>query len=132
MQNIHDKDVYGVVKKRFNFKHKFWHSASFLKPDKILDNNARSMMPTLLAFVETVPRIYKGNIQDLDNEWRNLDTISIPGELKAEMCIIDFYRKLGDIKENDVHQFKNLSKFALQIVALPITNTDADCSQNLT
>lgn len=61
-----------------------------------------------------MPRIYSGNVQDLDNEWRNLDTTSNVVELCAENCdITDFYNKLGEMKDNEgVHQFKNFGAFA--------------------
>ena len=90
-------------------------------------NTARVTVPTLLPLVEAVPRIFSGNVQILDNEWRNLDTIELPDEIKAHQCgIVEFYQKLAELKEDDEYIFKNLATFALQILSLPISNTDAE------
>lgn len=63
-------------------------------------------MPSMYNFVQHVPRIYNGNLPDLDNEWRNLDTTPNVRELCNEDCnIIEFYNKLGEMKDNEgVHQ----------------------------
>ena len=40
--------------------------------------------------------------------------------------IVPFYQKLGSFKEGDKYYFKNLSKFALQMLSLPVSNADAE------
>ena len=85
-------------------------------------------MPSLSDFVNQVPRIYSGNLNDLDSEWRNLDTTPNVRDLSAEdNNIVDFYNKLGEMKDNEgLHQFQNLASFALQVLALPTSNTSAE------
>ena len=39
---------------------------------------------------------------------------------------MEFYHKLGELKENDEYLFKEFSIFVMQVLSLPITNTDAE------
>lgn len=72
-------------------------------------------MPSLSDFVKLAPRLYVGNLQDLDNEWRNLDTTPDLAHLLSDGCEShDFYMKLGELKDNEgTKQFDNFSQFAL-------------------
>lgn len=115
------------LQKRFDLTSPFWHMASFLCPKTLLHSKSRDLMPSLYDFAKLVPRINSGDLQELDSEWRNLDTTPNVRELCAEECeITEFYNKLGEMKDNEgVHQFKNLANFALQVLALPTCNTAA-------
>ncbi|XP_066963613.1 zinc finger protein 862-like [Macrobrachium rosenbergii] len=114
------------LKKRFDLDNKFFYMASFLDIKKVLQSKPRELLPTLHDFSMSVPRIYGGNLQDLDNEWRNLDSTFIPEEIKS-CSITDFYVKLGGIKDNEgILMFNNLSQFALNVLSLPTTNTAAE------
>lgn len=116
------------LQKRFDINSPFWRMTSFLCPKTLLDSKSRDSMPSLYDFVHHVPRIYSGNLRELDTEWRNLDTTPNVRELCAEGCnVIEFYTKLGEMKDNEgVHHFKNLASFALQVLALPTSNTAAE------
>lgn len=116
------------LQKRFDLNSQFWRMTSFLCPKTMLDSKTRDLMPSLSDFVNQVPRIYSGNLNDLDSEWRNLDTTPNVRDLSAEdNNIVDFYNKLGEMKDNEgLHQFQNLASFALQVLALPTSNTSAE------
>lgn len=116
------------LQKRFDINSPFWRMTSYLCPKTLLDSKSRDSMPSMYDFVHHVPRIYSGNLADLDTEWRNLDTTPNVRDLSAEGCnVIEFYTKLGEMKDNEgVHQFKNLATFALQVLALPTCNTAAE------
>ncbi|XP_066962132.1 zinc finger protein 862-like [Macrobrachium rosenbergii] len=77
------------LKKRFDLDNKFFYMASFLDTKRCYKSKTRELLPTLHDFSMSVPRIYGGNLQDLDNEWRNLDSTFIPEEIKS-CSITDF------------------------------------------
>lgn len=60
-------------------------------------------MSSLYDFVHAVPRLYKGDIQVIDNEWRNLDNRSLSHnhDLHKDMDITEFYKKLMDVQDNE-------------------------------
>lgn len=90
------------IKKRFDLDSRLWYMASFIGPAKILQSTTREVMPSLHDFVKLVPRLYCGELQALDNEWRSLDSTQLPPEITNHNCReIDFFVKLGQVKDND-------------------------------
>ena len=84
-------------------------------------------MPTLSDLVSKLPRIYKGNMQALDTEWRLLDCVMLPDMLREKCEVVPFYQRLLCVMdENDEPQFKHLATFVLQILSLPVSNSDAE------
>ena len=117
------------IKKRFDFKDPILYYVSFFYPNKVLKPSTRDPhnLPSLLPLLNLLPRIYKGNAQDLDDEWRYLDSIPLPDDFKCmESGIVPFYQKLACFQEGDHFYFKKLSNFALQMLSLPVSNADAE------
>lgn len=113
------------IKKRFDMSDPLLYWISFFEPKTLLRRDTRDHLQTLSDLVDLIPRIYKGNIQILDNEWRALD--QNPIEIDPETCeVVPFYQQLGLIKYDGEFLFKNLSAFALQILSLPVSNADAE------
>lgn len=100
---------------------------SYFVPEIFIDSESRDMMPSLYPLVKYVPRIYTGDIQVLDNEWRQLDSVPLTTEVTTNLCDpVVFFTKLSNVKENNEYMFKNIGTFSLNILALPVTNTDAE------
>ncbi|XP_042237675.1 protein ZBED8-like isoform X2 [Homarus americanus] len=115
------------LRQRFELGSKFLWMCSFLSSNRVFDTKSRKEMPSLYDFVKAVPRIYSGSIQVLDDQWRDLDVIAIPPEIKDSSDIVDVYTKLGELKDGvGVSQFKDLCTFALQVLSLPTSNADAE------
>ncbi|XP_064077740.1 uncharacterized protein LOC135195423 [Macrobrachium nipponense] len=115
------------IKKRFQLQDDLWEMASLFNPEKVLDPTTRDVMPSLAPLVAKVPRLYDGDLQTLDNEWRHLDSTPIPLDITPQTYKpVDFYLKLGSYKFDNTYLFKSVATFALNILALPVTNTDAE------
>lgn len=115
------------IKKRFNINDPLWQMTSYFTPEKFLDPRTRDAMPSLHNIIECLPRIYSGDKQLLDNEWRTLDSVPLPEEITTNSSDpILFYNSLANYKENNEYIFKNLATFSLNILSLPVTNTDAE------
>lgn len=100
---------------------------SHLYPETFIDPQTRVFMPSLYPLVKSLPRIYEGDIQNLDNEWRNIDSVTLPSDLNAHKHDpIVFYVKLANMKHHNEYLFQTVATFALNILALPATNTDAE------
>ena len=71
------------------------------------------------------PRLYNGRLQDLDNEWRKLPNAKL--DIDPESCgAVHFYQQLALVKDYEGYCFKNLATFALELLALPVSNADAE------
>lgn len=81
------------IKKRFDLNDPLWHMTSYFVPEKFIDSKSRDMMPSLYPLVKYVPRIYTGDIQVLDNEWRQLDSVPLTTEVTTNLCdpVVFFY-----------------------------------------
>ncbi|KAG7164301.1 hypothetical protein Hamer_G003463 [Homarus americanus] len=66
-----------------------------------IDNKSKKEMPALDDFVKVVPRIYSGSIQVLDDQWRDLDVIATPPEIKDSSDTVDVYTKQGELKGDE-------------------------------
>ena len=104
---------------------------SFVGPDEILKHRSQDLLPSLVDLVEKVPRIYaKGDLQTLDNKWRAIDTSVIPEHLRnfdsTKQGPVYFYQELAKVEFDSQLLFKNLSTFALRLLALPVSNADAE------
>ena len=101
---------------------------SFFHPEKIFKHSSRQAMPTLVNLLTRLPRIYKGDPQILDDEWRYLDSITGMQEEFRDLNnkVVPFYQRLADYRQFGKHVFKNLSTFVLQILSLPVSNADAE------
>lgn len=83
--------------------------------------------PSLSDLAREVPRIYSGNYQLLDNEWRIIPNIDIPDNVKTLRNAEDIFKGLGNCKgEWGNCIFKVLPKFALNILSLPVSNADVE------
>lgn len=115
------------MKKRFDISDPIWQMTSHFYPQSFIDPQTRVFMPSLYPLVNILPRIYEGDIQTLDNEWRSIDSITLPSDLNANTHDpIGFYDKLANFKHHNEYLFKTVATFALNILALPVTNTDAE------
>lgn len=115
------------LKKRFNMQGELFRLCSFLSPRNVLDIKSRTALPSLTSLVQAVPRIYDSDVQILDNEWRNLDSVTLPQDLVPDCNILEFYEKLGKVTDDDGrHHFKNLCSFIMQVLSLPTSNADAE------
>ena len=116
------------IKKRFDMDDDLLRMISFFHPMKVFNYSSRQHLPSLGPLVRKMPRIYTGDIQMLDDEWRNLDSITLPDEFQpSDNCgVVHFYQKLGSFQECGIYYLKNLSIFSLQILALPVSNVDAE------
>ena len=113
------------IKKRFDMSDPLLYYVSFFEPEVLLNRNTRDTVQSLSDLVALTPRIYKGDLQILDNEWRALD--HNPIEIDPKTCeVVPFYQQLGLLKYDEEFLFKNLSTFALQILSLPVSNADAE------
>ena len=84
-------------------------------------------MPSLVPLANKLPRLYHGNLQQLDYQLRDLDNVQLPPDLRDTSCgITHFYQKLGTYKDGGELVFPNLSCFALNMLALPVSNTDCE------
>lgn len=100
------------IKSRFDFENNLLTKLSILQPAKTLNYNARLTMPSLMPLM----KLY----QSIDDEWRRLSNY----ELYFDNDDI-FWRKL--LNYNGEDQYKNLSKFVLDVLCLPHSN--ADCKR---
>ena len=117
------------IKKRFNFDNNLLKMASILSPKKLLDAKTRQDMPSMYEFVMEVPRIYHSQLQELDNQWRNIPFHSFTDDMMRDPnCdILTFYRNLSN--EKDVHGkkiFKTFAGFALDVLSLATSNADVE------
>lgn len=87
------------IKKRFDLDDDIWKMTPYFNPKQFLDHTTRDVMPSLSPLLAKVPILYNVDVQVLDNEWRNLDSIPVPPDINHENCNpIDFYLKLGTAK----------------------------------
>ena len=117
------------IRKRFDIDDPLLRMISFFKPETLLHQRSRIEMPSLYNLVEKLPLLYNiVHIQVLDTEWRLLDSAILPNHMKEKCGIVHFYQKLALIMDEltDEPKFKNLSNFALQLLALPVSNTDSE------
>ena len=103
---------------------------SFFDPTLILKHETRDLLPTLVDLVARVPRLYQGDLQTLDNEWRALDTSVIPDDLRnydpKKVGPVVFYQQLASLEFDGQLLFKILCIFAFRLLALPVSNADAE------
>ena len=119
------------IKKRYDFNDPLFEMISRFGPDEILKPRSRDLLPSLVDLVVKVPRIFaEGDLQTLDNEWRALDTSVIPEHIRnfdsTRQGPVYFYQELAKVEFDSQFLFKNLSTFALRLLALPISNADAE------
>ena len=119
------------IKKRYDFNDPLLEMISLVGPDEILKHRSQDLVLSLVDLVEKVPRIYaKGDLQTLDNKWRAIDTSVIPEHLRnfdsTKQGPVYFYQELAKVEFDSQLLFKNLSTFALRLLALPVSNADAE------
>ncbi|XP_076066039.1 uncharacterized protein LOC143039686 [Oratosquilla oratoria] len=114
------------IKKRFNLENNLWRMASYLNPPKFLNPRSRESLPSFQEFVDMVPRIYDGNVQQLDNEWRSVDWYDL-SDIKNTSEITIFYERLLTYEDSlGIKKFKTIAAFALTVLSLPTSNSDAE------
>ena len=97
------------IKERFSLDSKLLQLCSTLSITNCMRDDALLSMPTLSDLVVEVPRIYSGDIQKLDNEWRH------------------FFIYLATVNnESGQPEFEVLPTFALNVLSLPTSNADAE------
>lgn len=116
------------IRKRFRLNDKLWKLAAYLQPSKVLSAKVRVEVPSLYEFVQEVPRVYQGDVQILDDEWRSIPWHNFPDEFKSQQCnIMDFYKHLSEVKDQEgMAKFKVFATFSLQVLSLPTSNADAE------
>lgn len=83
--------------------------------------------PTLAYLTKEVPHLFRGNEQQLDDEWRQLPNICVPDKVKEQNKPEVFFKRLSTVKDEDGRLlFTVLPEFALTILALPTSNADAE------
>ena len=50
--------------------------------EQLVSENTRIETPTLADLIQDFPRVYSGDIQLLDDEWRCLPAVQIPDSLR--------------------------------------------------
>lgn len=91
-----------------------------IHPTNAMSESYRNKVSTLLPLMNIVPRIVSGEImQNVDDEWRRLPTLINqvdmtlpPDEFWAGICAFE--------------DFKNVAKFALDLLCLPHSNADCE------
>lgn len=117
-------------KKRFDLSDRWWQRCSYFSPRKLLDSNSRLTMPSLQEFVQAIPRLFCDDIQNLDNEWRSLEYVHMPPELKDTQNIVSFYKKLSGITDCEGNpRFKWLPNLAFLVLSLPRPTSNADAER---
>lgn len=114
------------IKSRFDFENNLLQQLSILQPAKAMHYNARLTMPSLLPLMKLLPRIVTPDqYQSIDDEWRRLSSHELPTE---QFVISDnddiFWSKM--FKYNGEDEYKNLSKFVLDVLCLPHSNADCE------
>lgn len=115
------------MRSRFPLESTVLKHCSALSVRKCLSKNFLLETPTLADLVSEVPRIYNGNVQDLDAEWRRLPDVELPLDLRQTNNSEQFFRGLRTLtNENGEPMFSVLPQFALNVLALPTSNADAE------
>lgn len=84
-------------------------------------------MPTRRCVSQFPWCVHGTYLHQLDYEWRDLESLTIPDSMKFMSISEAFFRELYNFdNEFDVHCFWGLSHFALTILSLPTSNADAD------
>ena len=115
------------LKKRLPFGSKLLEMCSRFSVGKCVNLNILSSTPSVLDLVTELPRVYQGNKQELDDEWRSLPNLDVPENVKCQNNPEVYFKWLLDLKnEEGTPSFNLLPLFALNILALPTSNADAE------
>ena len=115
------------IKKRFPLNSMKFKLCSIFSTESFLDESSRASVPTLSELVDAFPRTYQGTHQELDDEWKNIDNIRFPDNIKAITNPEIFFREIGHLKDEfGSPYFRVLPKLALTILSLPISNVDVE------
>lgn len=116
------------IRKRFPLgKNEVVEKCAIFDVEQVLSENTRVNTPTLADIVESFPRVYSGDIQLLDDEWRRLPAVQIPDSLRYNDNAEKFFKELYDFTAKPSgSSFRTLSEFALNILSLPTSNADAE------
>lgn len=115
------------VRKRFDMSSDLLQKCSYFEKNKMLQANTRIALPSMTDIIHVLPRMYTGNLQDLDDQWRALPGETLPDAVKTEKDIVTFYVKLAYITDCDGKQkYALLANLALEILALPTSNAHVE------
>ncbi|XP_064093748.1 uncharacterized protein LOC135206265 isoform X1 [Macrobrachium nipponense] len=115
------------IKERFQLDSKILKACSALSVENCTNNNLLEIMPTVSTLAAEVPRIYSGDIEQLDYEWRHLPNIEFPENLKASSSLEELFIYISKLRdENQELEFKLLPTFIFSILSLPTSNADAE------
>lgn len=118
------------IKQRFNFNDPVLKMVSILTPSKAVQRSTRISHPSLFPLMKELPRIVDPDMfQIIDDEWRQLPYYQLPEEIDVQNDKVDvFWAKLMKSSDNcePALTFKNLSKFVLDVLALPHSNADCE------
>lgn len=115
------------MKKRFPLDSKMLEMCTLLTVANCVDKNVLKETPSLSDLAQELPRIYQGDLQQLDDEWRNLPNLNIPENVKTQNNPEVFFEWLSTLKsDKGTPIFKSLPVFALRILSLPTSNADAE------
>lgn len=115
------------IRKRFPLNSKKLQLCSIFSVDKFLDQQSRVQMPSLSDLALEFPRIFSGNYQQLDDEWRNIENVVIPEAMRQIRNPEHFFKELSTLTDEfgDLY-FTVLPLFALTILSLPTSNADVE------
>ena len=115
------------IKKRLPLASKNIEMCKIFKVKNFLNTNSRTSFPTLSDFIAEFPRLNILNIQDIDDEWRNVDRIDIPENIKGMTNAEFFFISISKLKDNLEHFcFSNISNLALKVLSLPTSNVEVE------
>lgn len=114
------------IRKRFPLGKDSVEKCSIFSARKVLDVHARLSTPTLSDVVTSFPRIYT-DVQLLDDEWRGLDSVTLPTNVTSTTSAELFFTELYKFENYEGETcFRRLSEFVLSILSLPTCNADTE------
>ena len=82
--------------------------------------------PSLGPLIQRFPNLVVGDVQQLDDEWRQMEFAEIPFSYD-EMAVDEFWGKVGAITNGtETLQFPMLSAFMKSLLVLPHSNADTE------
>lgn len=116
---------------RYDFNDPLLQSVSFLDPKKALSLDTRKEFPSLIPFMNRVPRIkhfFQGSKQQaIDDEWRQLPLVKLPEDFPDTTNVTLFWNAVAEMKNGaDEQLFKHLTQFVFHVLSLPHSNADTE------
>ncbi|XP_076036562.1 uncharacterized protein LOC143022301 [Oratosquilla oratoria] len=116
------------IKKRFDLDNLLWRLAACLHPKNVINPTTRLDMPSLTQLAKEVPRINNYNMQELADQWRDIAWETFPDEVTDKKYPIEiFYQYVLSLTDiSDKAKYESFAHFAMEVLALPTSNTDVE------